>query len=285
MCSLKHAFFDENKNGNIILQSLKNVSSLISLEMSYAYLTSHSLKPLESLFNLRSLKLDHNKINFIADATFANQKNLQHLNVSHNALSSLSINSLLPLQKLTILDVSGNNILKVHGYENMRKALPVMSFIGIFGNKFEDSYLLKLLQTLKAQNIKVMSMDGSVSHIGMTNDFEPSMETTTLENLQIDIETAATVEEITRKNERKLSATALNQTEQKCDGVVKEPSNLVEKISLTLLCVMFLMVVYLSWCLKQTRDSLKHYVLQHMRMNSSKRSSTSTLAALEDTFY
>lgn len=290
-CELKHVNLSGNVNGDKILESLQNVSSLLSLEMSNATLSLLTVKSLTNFRNLRSLKIDHNQIKFIADGVFAHQHHLQHLNISYNDINSISVHTLSPLKRLTTLDISANKILKIQGYENMRNFLPSLSFIGLYENKFDGDYLPKLLQNFNDQNMKILAIDGSIDYLGGEVTIKVENAVLKHENSPLSFaegdEISAEIAEVYNEPEsRTLSEVERDKLwgQLKIISELQESSKLIEKTNLILLIFLLIFVVYLAWHLKQTKETLKHYLMQHRRLISSKRSSISTLA-LEDTFY
>lgn len=286
----KHVSLSRNENGWKILDDLKSAANLSSLQMSETFLSSLNTKSFASFHKLRSLKIDRNRISFIPDGVYTNQKLLQHLNLSHNVLSSISVHAFLPLQSLTILDISGNRILKIHGYENMRKTLPLLSFIGVFGNKLE--HLPQLLQSLKSQSIKTMQIGGTMSFSGIATITKVPTDVISVKKASFETTSDEEISaEITEVHE-KLESKPLNQTERNefleiQETMIKllETSNFINKILLIVLSALIFFTVHTSWCLRQNRETLKLYHMQYRRMMLSKRSSISTLAAFEDTFY
>lgn len=154
-----------NKLGNEFLLQLKGLKRLQILELSATNLTELSVDTFAEQDILETLRLDHNSISSIGHGVFAHQTNLINLNISYNALKSIDLHVFGALSSLENIDISRNNISSIEDYESLHQILSKLSTIRLEGNSWSCRLLAKMRNSLKIQNVSIISPQRRVTNI------------------------------------------------------------------------------------------------------------------------
>lgn len=149
-----------NEIYNLVLSnnSLTDISNLTSLtKLTDLYLSHNNLatiQPLETLTNLNIIYLEdvglkQSDLNF-----FEKLSDINWLDISYNLLKTFDIKKLKSQKELTILHIDGNNLTEID-YKEIRNVLPNLHVISISNNYFNCTFLEKILEQLKTNDINL----------------------------------------------------------------------------------------------------------------------------------
>ncbi|KAL3878965.1 hypothetical protein ACJMK2_031287 [Sinanodonta woodiana] len=123
-----------------INQSLTSLPFQIPTEVTSLDLENNNFSSLNSLFQnftkLRVIILSYNKIPFIQEEDFKNQKNLTFLNIGHNNISNIHDNSFQSLINLQELDLTYNVLTSLPN--NIFHGLPNFQMLQLAGNRLSN---------------------------------------------------------------------------------------------------------------------------------------------------
>lgn len=104
--------------------------------------------------SLKIFKMNNNKLTYLRTSTFANLNNLYELDLSNNAFVNFNVKRLVPLESLSILDISNNNI-ETLDYSSLIYYNQNLKTIGLNGNSLNCVILVEMLNSFQANNISV----------------------------------------------------------------------------------------------------------------------------------
>ncbi|XP_017135295.1 leucine-rich repeat-containing G-protein coupled receptor 5 [Drosophila miranda] len=131
------------------LQSIANVTNLTSLhylDLSDNPIGQLNVSTFAQLKRLRSLNLRGNGIRELKFGMFSKQKYLEELDLSFNNMTSLNLDMFVPyLANIKKFLVDGNALTELQGNRTFGDAFPMLQKLGVSRNRFNCSYLHRLL--------------------------------------------------------------------------------------------------------------------------------------------
>lgn len=174
---LRELWLDHNKIESLSAEIIMHCSQLKSLSMrnnnmtklklsysdhshlEYLDLGINSLTEIDSIFlrafsNLKTLKLDHNKLFTLEPDTFANLNNLVYLYLSNNLNFKFNFNRLIPLQSLSFLDISQNDFYNLD-YMSLILHNSNLKRINLGRNRFTCTHLVEMFSFFDINEIVI----------------------------------------------------------------------------------------------------------------------------------
>uniref|UniRef100_A0A8W7PHR6 Leucine rich immune protein (TM) n=1 Tax=Anopheles coluzzii TaxID=1518534 RepID=A0A8W7PHR6_ANOCL len=140
-----------------LFADISNVSALNflhSLDVSFNALKSLPLTTFLKMQQLARLNLEATNLTTLEHGLFSQQANLTWLDVSFNRLQTIDLTVLTAAAKLEHLHIDGNNLTSV-GYERLPAMFPSLTYLGLFANAWNCSYLVDLVHFCRQHSINV----------------------------------------------------------------------------------------------------------------------------------
>lgn len=154
----------KNKIAENVLDQVKDMKSLIKLDLSDILIGPLPIDSLANLLSLEELSLKNSGISNINFGTFSHQKNLTRLDISSNNLKSLNLHMFTSLNNLISIDISGNSLSVLNNMDNIKGTFPQLKEISIHDNNWNCSYLAILVNTFNINKINVQLPSTSVTN-------------------------------------------------------------------------------------------------------------------------
>ncbi|XP_052866295.1 toll-like receptor Tollo [Anopheles cruzii] len=136
------------------LDSVGRLSSLSTLDLSYNNVGALRLDSFGLLKKLKVLSLERTSISNLQHGTFAQQEALEWLDLSYNNLDSLDMDILTSSTQLQTLYIDGNRLRSIQ-HEEMKKNFPKLTLLGLTDNRWNCTYLTKLVRYCNGNSIVV----------------------------------------------------------------------------------------------------------------------------------
>ncbi|XP_055625051.1 leucine-rich repeat-containing G-protein coupled receptor 4-like [Toxorhynchites rutilus septentrionalis] len=151
------------------LADIKNITtleSIVILDLSFNPIGPLNLTTFLRLKKLTDLNLEATKLGTLEHGIFAQQSKLRRLDISYNALRVIDITVLTSTPSLEKLFVDGNEIRAIN-YEHIPELFPNLTYLGLFANAWNCSYLTTLVRNCNRRGISVSPTKayGEVSHL------------------------------------------------------------------------------------------------------------------------
>uniref|UniRef100_A0A182Q5R6 Leucine rich immune protein (TM) n=1 Tax=Anopheles farauti TaxID=69004 RepID=A0A182Q5R6_9DIPT len=140
-----------------LLTSVANFSVLYKLETLDVSFNPLGTVPLTTFLNMRrlsTLNLEATNLTSLEHGLFSQLQNLTWLDLSYNQLQTLDLTVLTPAIGLEHLHIDGNNLSSVE-YDRLPALFPALSYLGLFDNTWNCSYLINVVQFCRQHSIKV----------------------------------------------------------------------------------------------------------------------------------
>lgn len=137
-------------------------SNIKNLYISFNQITTLKTDTMASLRNLLDLDVADNPIKKVNNNTFANNEQLEILSLSHCGLSEIKPGTFSSLTNLKRLDLSHND-LRTLELNTLPTDVKNMKIAGIESNKFNCSYVEKLIELFTPQNLDGISKRNNCS--------------------------------------------------------------------------------------------------------------------------
>ncbi|XP_058064814.1 toll-like receptor Tollo, partial [Anopheles bellator] len=160
---MKLQVLDLGKNSITSLDSVGKLSSLSTLDLSYNNLGALRLESFELLKKLKELSLERTSISNLQHGTFAQQEALEWLDLSYNNLNNLDMDILTSSTQLQTLYIDGNRLRSIQ-HDEMKKNFPKLVVLGITDNRWNCTYLTKLVRYCNSNSIELAKHSGAVSN-------------------------------------------------------------------------------------------------------------------------
>lgn len=145
----------------------RRLRSLKQLDISWNKIGRLNIGAFANLKKLNKLYLKRTQLSGIDYGTFANQMELKVLDISYNDLNHIDFDVFFPyLKGLEELYIDGNNLTEAGGLSLTVNSFPNLKSIGLSHNRFNCSYLTKLITCLNSDNV-TLTVD-SANEIGNT---------------------------------------------------------------------------------------------------------------------
>ncbi|XP_058829703.1 protein artichoke-like [Topomyia yanbarensis] len=173
------------------LTSIRNITILENiavLDISFNPIGPLNLTTFLKLKKLVDLNLEATQLNTLEHGLFTQQSKLRRLDISYNFLRKLDLTVMTSTPALEKLYIDGNGLLEIN-YEHIPELFPNLTYLGMFANAWNCSYLTGLVRFCNRNSIAVSSSKtyGEMSY--MTNvqgiycassdkdriDFQPSI--------------------------------------------------------------------------------------------------------------
>lgn len=155
-CHTEKLIVANNSLANIT-SMFDRLSSLKHLDISLNHIGRLNISTFASLKNLNKLYLRRTQLQHINYGTFANQKELKVLDISYNNLNRIDFDVFFPyLKGLEELYIDGNNLSETGGITwTAMHSFPNLKSLGLSNNRFNCSYLAKLIRWLDLTKVKL----------------------------------------------------------------------------------------------------------------------------------
>ncbi|KXJ81829.1 hypothetical protein RP20_CCG016865 [Aedes albopictus] len=157
-----------SKNNLKDIRNITILETLTILDLSFNPIGPLHLTTFLKLKKLIDLNLEATQFQTVEHGTFTQQSKLRRLDLSYNLLQKLDISVLVPTPNLETLFIDGNG-LQEFSYENMQELFPNLTYLGLFANSWNCSYLTNLVRFCNRNKIAIGTTKnyGEITH--MTN--------------------------------------------------------------------------------------------------------------------
>ncbi|XP_055602960.1 platelet glycoprotein V-like [Uranotaenia lowii] len=151
------------------LRSIENITVLQTiaiLDVSFNPIGPLKLTSFLKLKQLTDLNLENTKIATLEHGILAQQSKLRRLDISYNNFRQLDISVLTSTPNLETLYLDGNNLIEMN-YEHIPELLPNLTYLGLFANSWNCSYLTTLVRFCNKHQISIAGTKpyGEMSHL------------------------------------------------------------------------------------------------------------------------
>ncbi|EDS39960.1 carboxypeptidase N subunit 2 [Culex quinquefasciatus] len=154
-----------NNNLNSI-QNISNLEGLTILDVSFNAIGPLNLTTFLKMKKLTDLNLEATKLNTLEHGLFSQQTKLRRLDISYNFLRTLDITVLTATSNLEKLFIDGNNLVDIN-YDHIPELFPNLTYLGLFSNVWNCSYLTTLVRFCNRHKIALSTSKsyGEMSHL------------------------------------------------------------------------------------------------------------------------
>ncbi|XP_034481786.1 carboxypeptidase N subunit 2 [Drosophila innubila] len=146
------------------IANITNMTALLHLDLSYNPIGPLSVSTFDQLKRLRNLYLRSNGIRELEFGMFSKQKYLEILDLSFNNLTSLNLDIFVPyLINIKQFFVDGNSLSELHGNRSFSQTFPLLQKLGISRNRFNCSYLHRLIVSPNLLDTVTLHIEPDVS--------------------------------------------------------------------------------------------------------------------------
>lgn len=141
------------------LNSIYNVTileTITMLDLSFNPIGPLNLTAFLKLKKLVDLNMEATQLQTLQHGIFTQQTKLRRLDISYNFLQKLDLTILTPVSGLETLFIDGNDLIEVN-YEHIPELFPNLTYLGLFANGWNCSYLTTLVRFCNRNNIAVSS--------------------------------------------------------------------------------------------------------------------------------
>ncbi|KFB50511.1 AGAP007045-PA-like protein [Anopheles sinensis] len=159
---------------NLSSNALTNVanvsvlSNLRTLDLSFNSLNTLPLTTFLSLKVLNTLNLESTNLTSLEHGIFSQQTDLLWLDVSFNRLQTFDLSVLTAASKLERLHLDGNYLTALE-YRWIAELFPSLTYLGLFANRWNCSYLIELIRYCRQKSISVSPLKDYGTVLHMTN--------------------------------------------------------------------------------------------------------------------
>ncbi|XP_058123162.1 carboxypeptidase N subunit 2-like [Anopheles coustani] len=153
------------------LSNVANVSvlnNLRTLDLSFNSLNTLPLTTFLSLKVLNTLNLESTNLTSLEHGIFSQQTDLLWLDVSFNRLQTFDLSVLTAASKLERLHLDGNYLTALE-YRWIPELFPSLTYLGLFANRWNCSYLIELIRYCRQKSISVSPLKDYGTVLHMTN--------------------------------------------------------------------------------------------------------------------
>ncbi|KAF5301693.1 hypothetical protein FQR65_LT08780 [Abscondita terminalis] len=155
-----------NQIGILHMNSFKGLKNTEILDLQHNHICYIPLGLFQHLQVLKDLNLKGNRLRACVPGTFSGLKSLLSINLANNDFSEFDPSVMLPMGKISNLDISRNNLYYLDAH-SVRMNAPTLRTLIINDNLWSCSILTNLIQYFKSVNIDTTSMD--VGRYDVTN--------------------------------------------------------------------------------------------------------------------
>ncbi|XP_035916759.1 insulin-like growth factor-binding protein complex acid labile subunit [Anopheles stephensi] len=140
-----------------LFNNISNISSLANLhtlDLSFNVLQTLPLTTFLKMNQLGQLNLEAINLTTLEHGIFSQQYNLTWLDVSFNRLQKLDLTVLTSAARLEHLHIDGNNLTSIQ-YNRLPVMFPSLTYLGLFANSWNCSYLVDVVHFCRQHSIKV----------------------------------------------------------------------------------------------------------------------------------
>uniref|UniRef100_A0A182WL20 Uncharacterized protein n=1 Tax=Anopheles minimus TaxID=112268 RepID=A0A182WL20_9DIPT len=140
-----------------LLTDIRNISvlsKLNTLDVSFNALQSLPLTTFLKMKQLAKLNLEATNLSALEHGLFSQQSNLTRLDVSFNRFQTLDLTVLTAAARLEHIHIDGNNLSSVQ-YQRLPAMFPSLTYLGLFANAWNCTYLVDMVHFCRQHSIKV----------------------------------------------------------------------------------------------------------------------------------
>ncbi|EAT41232.1 AAEL007103-PA [Aedes aegypti] len=151
------------------LNDIRNITvleTLSILDLSFNPIGPLHLTSFLKLKKLNDLNLEATQLKTIEHGIFTQQSKLRRLDLSYNMLQKLDISVLTSTPNLETLFIDGNGLLDFN-YEHIPELFPNLTYLGLFANSWNCSYLTSLVRFCNRNKITIGTSKnyGEITHL------------------------------------------------------------------------------------------------------------------------
>uniref|UniRef100_A0A182K0M1 Uncharacterized protein n=1 Tax=Anopheles christyi TaxID=43041 RepID=A0A182K0M1_9DIPT len=150
------------------ISNVSVLSDLHTLDVSFNPLNSLPLTTYLQMKQLSKLNLESTNLTALEHGLFSQQTNLTWLDVSFNRLQTIDLTVLTAASKLEHLHIDGNNLTSVE-YERLSAMFPSLTYLGLFANSWNCSYLVDLVHYCRQHSINVAPLKSYGTALNTSN--------------------------------------------------------------------------------------------------------------------
>uniref|UniRef100_A0A182MBL0 Uncharacterized protein n=1 Tax=Anopheles culicifacies TaxID=139723 RepID=A0A182MBL0_9DIPT len=158
---LSHNLFTDIRNISVL-------SKLKRLDVSFNALQTLPLTTFLQMEHLHMLNLEATNLTTLQHGLFSMQHNLTRLDVSFNRFQTLDLTVLTAAARLEHLHIDGNNLSSVQ-YQRLPAMFPSLTYLGLFANAWNCSYLVDMVHFCRQYSIKVAPLKSYGTTLDMSN--------------------------------------------------------------------------------------------------------------------
>ncbi|XP_053686699.1 leucine-rich repeat-containing G-protein coupled receptor 4-like [Sabethes cyaneus] len=157
-----------SKNQLTGISNITMLESLGVLDISFNPIGPLNLTTFLKLRKLVDLNLEATQLNRLEYGLFTQQSKLRRLDISYNFLRKIDLTVLTSTPALEKLFIDGNGLLEIN-FDHIPKLFPNLTYLGLFANAWNCSYLSSLVQFCNHNGIEVSSTKSYGEMLYMTN--------------------------------------------------------------------------------------------------------------------
>ncbi|XP_055531704.1 carboxypeptidase N subunit 2-like [Wyeomyia smithii] len=157
-----------SKNQIAGITNITMLESLGVLDVSFNPVGALNLTAFLKLRKLVDLNLEATQLTRLEYGLFTQQTKLRRLDISYNFMRKIDLTVLTSTPSLEKLFVDGNGLLEIN-YELVPKLFPNLTYLGLFANAWNCSYLAGLVRFCNNKGIEVSSTKTYGEMLHMTN--------------------------------------------------------------------------------------------------------------------
>ncbi|XP_053664041.1 toll-like receptor 7 [Anopheles marshallii] len=148
--------------------NISKLTNLYKLDLSFNVLQALPLTIFLKMKYLEMLNLEATNLTALEHGIFSQQSNLTLLDVSFNRFKTLDLTVLTAATKLDHLQIDGNNLSSIQ-YHRLPAMFPSLTYLGLFANAWNCSYLVDLVQFCREHSIKVYPLKAYATTLDVSN--------------------------------------------------------------------------------------------------------------------
>lgn len=145
-----------SKNNINSIYNVTILESITILDLSFNPIGPLNLTAFLRLKKLVDLNMEATQLQTLQHGIFTQQTKLRRLDISYNFLQKMDLNILTSMSGLETLFIDGNGLTEVN-YEHVPELFPNLTYLGLFANAWNCSYLTSMVRFCNRNRIAVSS--------------------------------------------------------------------------------------------------------------------------------